>query len=368
MLVKYDPTQKRGSSLARPAHTNNPHRNNHMHSGRDLFSDFANEANLVLSDFGMLRAMEPLNIFPRGERNQFPNPNSIMRSMFGNGMMDNMFTEISTCMSNGANRNGPGKFEKHVIISETKIDKHGRPQHEKYQSSARGAFDNIGNKVVERVQNYKNTEHGYDKAAHEKMINNKGKKLVQERIRANNMVNTHEISRNLREDEFGQFDQMWDDMSNKIGFFSLNDGPRKSSIREPQYQQDFHHFDDNRRGDFMPIDYRGEDQPVHYNAMPNVPDFDDYSPPRNPKLKVSRRSNGIRPTIPNQRTSSNNFPTQQVSNNIPVPIQRLSNANPPIPLRQPHPAPEQRRQAVGNAGGNRNYNFKHNQDGPARAG
>jgi len=202
------------------------------------------------------------------------------------------------------------------------------------------------------------------------MINNKGKKVIQERIRGNNMVNTNEISRNLREDELRQFDQIWDDMSHKIGFNSMYDGPRRGTIREPQPQHDIHHYDDNRRGDFMPLDYRAEDQPVHFNSTPNVPDFDDYSPPRNPKLKVPRKFKDIRPTVPNQRISSNNLPTQQISNNTVVPVQRQSNASPPIALRQqPNPAPEQRRQPIGaNANASRNYNFKHNQNGFARAG
>jgi myeloid leukemia factor 1 len=57
----------------------------------------------------------------------------------------------------------------------------GRPIKETYQTNANGGFGG-GNKVVERHQMYENTGTGLKKVGHERMLNDKGRKVVRENI------------------------------------------------------------------------------------------------------------------------------------------------------------------------------------------
>lgn len=66
-------------------------------------------------------------------------------------------------------------------MSSTKLDENGRPIQERYQNKVAGAIGN-GNRVVERQQMYDNTGTGLQKASHERMLNDKGRKVVKEKI------------------------------------------------------------------------------------------------------------------------------------------------------------------------------------------
>ena len=57
----------------------------------------------------------------------------------------------------------------------------GRPQNEVYQTKAHGAVGG-GNRIVERQQMYENQAAGMQKASHERMLNDKGRKVIKERV------------------------------------------------------------------------------------------------------------------------------------------------------------------------------------------
>jgi hypothetical protein len=52
---------------------------------------------------------------------------------------------------------------------------------------------------VERQQMYDNQATGMQKASHERMLNDKGRKVVRERV--GDQMNSHDLYRNLREEE-----------------------------------------------------------------------------------------------------------------------------------------------------------------------
>ena len=61
------------------------------------------------------------------------------------------------------------------------MGKDGRPVNEVYQTKAHGAIGG-GNRIIERQQMYENGGTGLKKASHERMLNDKGRKIVRERI------------------------------------------------------------------------------------------------------------------------------------------------------------------------------------------
>ena len=106
----------------------------------------------------------------------------------------------------GTHSGGKGHFVQQTFVSSTKMDGNGRPIQERYQNKVAGAIGN-GNRVVERQQMYDHSGTGLQKASHERMLNDKGRKIVKERL--GGQMNNYDHYRNLREEESHQFDQAW---------------------------------------------------------------------------------------------------------------------------------------------------------------
>ena len=64
-----------------------------------------------------------------------------------------------------------------------------------------------GNRVIERQQLYDNSGTGLSKASHERMLNDKGRKVVKERLGDN--FNSYDYYKNLSEDMASDFDNQW---------------------------------------------------------------------------------------------------------------------------------------------------------------
>jgi len=65
--------------------------------------------------------------------------------------------------------------------------------------------------VVERQQMYDNSGTGLQKASHERMLNNAGRKVVKERL--GNQMNNYDLFRNMEESDGERFDQEWQRMA-----------------------------------------------------------------------------------------------------------------------------------------------------------
>lgn len=65
---------------------------------------------------------------------------------------------------------------------------------------------------------YEHTGTGLQKASHERMLNEKGRKVVKERL--GNQANSYEHYKNMREEDAMGFDNEWTGMAQKIGFNS----------------------------------------------------------------------------------------------------------------------------------------------------
>ena len=108
---------------------------------------------------------------------------------FGNmdKMVKQMRSDMQQQMANpaimqaGKDGKGMGHFKQMQIVSSTKMGKDGKPVRETYKTDAQGSYGG-GNKITERHQLYENTANGYKKKAHERMINDKGRKQITEKV------------------------------------------------------------------------------------------------------------------------------------------------------------------------------------------
>jgi len=200
------------------------------------------------------------------------------------------------------------------FVSSTKMGPDGRPIQESYQSKARGVYGG-GPKpeLVERKQMYKHTGTGYEKAAHERMYQGKGRKIVIENDRNSGSQNSYNYYKGMREIEGSDFDKSWENAAQQYGFRSdtqalpYGNGVGKQSYKRSRTDNDYDnsdsYMDDNRRGYFQPSYLKGQDMPVHINKP-------DTHVERLMPVDTSNRMD-----IPNNRVSDPNAPLALPDNN-----------------------------------------------------
>lgn len=189
-------------------------------------------------------------------------------------MMSKMFEDSAALVRSNTGKSG-GKFMTQKFVSSTKIGPDGRPIKESYQSKAHGVYGgNAKPELVERKQMYQNSGTGYEKAAHERMYQGKGRKVVIENDRGSNRQNSYNYYKGLREEEAPDFDREWESAANRLGFNSKTKALEYGSGLKPAYQRSSTHsnydyeadrMDDRRRGDYVPSYLKGPDMPVKSN-------------------------------------------------------------------------------------------------------
>jgi hypothetical protein len=98
--------------------------------------------------------------------------------------MNNMFMAMSREFGDGVfGDSSGGQMYKRTIVEKYHPGPNGAPQLERYEDKIAKAYGN-GHKVSERQQLYQNSA-GYQKAAHERAMNNKGHKLICEKVGEN---------------------------------------------------------------------------------------------------------------------------------------------------------------------------------------
>ena len=115
---------------------------------------------------------------------------------------------------------------------------------------------------------YENTGTGLQKASHERMLNDQGRKVIKEKL--GNQMNSYDHYKNMREEEASQFDQQWQSMAgqmglrthtmnNALGYGAENYNNRGGSIRGGSHAARGIGYEDNsRRGYYMPEDARAD--------------------------------------------------------------------------------------------------------------
>ena len=210
---------------------------------KDPFFNFGNEGfNMdIKEDFD-----DPFSQMGRGNRMGFfgfPDIASIQNQMLGhfqneiqnmqqltdgnpNNQNDNHNQELSTgnmghnqglFISMQGAGTGPG-----TMISKTycsKIDySSGQPKEESYQSQAIKQFGEGGHSISERQEAYKNSMTGVQKAAHQRLLDDRGTKLIKQRNVNTGEQSEHNILKGLQENEVSGFNKQYNDYRDKVHF------------------------------------------------------------------------------------------------------------------------------------------------------
>ena len=171
----------------------------------------------------------------------FPNIGQIHQRLFGNierefnhmGQLDsgNDRHHFNNQNNNGLQRGGANHFQSFfsmqgagpgTVITKSyssKIDyRDGRPHQESYQSQSINQIGRDGHKISERQEAYKNSRTGVQKAAHQRVLDDKGMKQIRQRNINTGEQEEHNIFKGIREDELNDFNKNYNDYRNKIGF------------------------------------------------------------------------------------------------------------------------------------------------------
>ncbi len=140
-----------------------------------------------------------------------------------------------------SNKNLPGTFISNSYVSSVNYDNNGQPHKETYQSQSIRQTDNEGKRIQEKQQAYQNTRTGVQKAAHERMLNEKGHKIVKARDRNTGEDYEHNIFKGgLNENEIDGFNNDYNQYRNKVNFennYRVIEGSRRNL---PQGSQGYH--------------------------------------------------------------------------------------------------------------------------------
>ena len=171
----------------------------------------------------------------------FPNLGQIHQRLFGNierefghmGQLDsgNEHHHFNNQNSNALQRGGANHFQSFFSMQgagpgpvitksySSKIDyRDGRPHQESYQSQSINQIGRDGHKISERQEAYKNSRTGVQKAAHQRVLDDKGMKQIRQRNINTGEQEEHNIFKGIREDELNDFNKNYNDYRNKIGF------------------------------------------------------------------------------------------------------------------------------------------------------
>ncbi len=84
-------------------------------------------------------------------------------------------------------------------VSKVNYDQNGKPHKETYQTQSIKQTDKEGRSIHERQQAYNNTKSGVQKAAHERLLDEKGLKVVKARNRNTGEEYEHNLYKGMQE-------------------------------------------------------------------------------------------------------------------------------------------------------------------------
>jgi len=272
-MSKHRKNYERSSSqnpYGNPSQYNRQHRSNPMNN---ILNDFMNRPFFGIDDFS-----DPFDDMFSGF--------GFGRHNLGNllGDMNNEFNNMQVNLINGNNHNIRGA-NKGTVISQSYISKvdysSGQPVQESYQSRSIRQIGEDGHKISEKQEAYKNSN-GIQKAAHQRLLDNRGAKLIKQRNKNTGEQEEHNIFRGMNEEDLDNFNKEYNDYRQKVGFeknYQLMNNMRGNNYRLGNG------FNNGNRG-----------QPM---ALPSGENFD-YE---NMNVGQRRRSNKNQNIINNRRRS-----------------------------------------------------------------
>ena len=93
----------------------------------------------------------------------------------------------------------------------------GEPHEECYQSQSINQIKD-GHKISEKQEAYKNTKTGVQKAAHQRILDDKGTKQIRKKNTITGDQEEHNIYKGIKEEELDQFNENYNNYRSKVGF------------------------------------------------------------------------------------------------------------------------------------------------------
>jgi hypothetical protein len=131
----------------------------------------------------------------------------------------NDFNRFSRLPDNLSRSQGPSKVMMRSYVQSTKMDPQGRKYDEKYFSNDFAVRGEDGTTVGERQQGYRNSNSNIERIAEERLMNGRGKKLIQERHIGEQNGNRMMRYMGMDENNVQDFDRNWDQETKKLGFY-----------------------------------------------------------------------------------------------------------------------------------------------------
>ena len=113
---------------------------------------------------------------------------------------------------------GPGNGTVITKTFSSRIDyTDGEPHEECYQSQSINQIKD-GHTISEKQESYKNTNTGVQKAAHQRLLDDKGTKQIRKKNTITGDQEEHNIYKGIKEEELDQFNENYNNYRNKVGF------------------------------------------------------------------------------------------------------------------------------------------------------
>ena len=206
-------------------------------------NNFNDPIDQVLNSMGMPNmgmGMDPGQMFQRMVQHM---------SQLGMGGPQLDATSIQGMMNIQGLGNGTMISKKYV----SKIDySDGTPKKESYQSQSIRQFGDDGHNISERQEAYKNSATGIQQAALQRLLDDKGTKVIKERNVLTGSQDQHNIYQGISENDLNNFNKQYTDYRDKVHFQEnykfLNSSPNKddkskymlgNQINIPQISQNF---------------------------------------------------------------------------------------------------------------------------------
>ena len=142
--------------------------------------------------------------------NNFGNQISTFQDNNGNGSQ-----QAVNIRTGGAN---PGTFISKSYVQKVNYSQGGEPIKEVYQSQSINQRGTDGHNISEKQEAYKNSKTGVEKAAHQRVLDGRGAKLIKQRNRFTGEQEEHNIFKGMNENELDSFNQNYNDYRNKSNF------------------------------------------------------------------------------------------------------------------------------------------------------
>jgi hypothetical protein len=145
------------------------------------------------------------------------NSNDLMIHPFDD-YFNNFFNFKSVNKQLKNNKNSEGTIFSKSYISQTKYDKNGKPLTQIYQNQKINQIDKDGHSIEEKHEVYKNTENGIEKAATERKLDGKGRKIIKERNLKTKELKENNLFKGIDEKDVDEWENSYENYKKNSNF------------------------------------------------------------------------------------------------------------------------------------------------------